>query len=153
MATSRAWLLGLSDNARAAVGEGELIHIMERPLLHEIPGAPIYCRQVLIWQRRVLPVMDVGARLSDRAGDRRVKLAGIVAYRQQPTRAPVFGALSLSTLPQRISVGDDQACDLPGSPAGWAALSISCFSNGKGAIPILDLDRIFANPSLDGPNH
>jgi hypothetical protein len=97
--------------------------------------------------------MDIGARLRNRPSETPVELAGIVAYQQEPARPPAFGALSLSTLPQRISVDDAQACDLPDSPTGWAALSVSCFSYGNGGIPILDLSQIFSEPSRIGSNH
>jgi hypothetical protein len=51
----------------------------------------------------------------------------------------------LGKVPERIQVVDEQACALPGSPAAWHQVAISCFEHpDHGAVPILDLPRLFS---------
>ncbi|MEI2780026.1 MAG: chemotaxis protein CheW [Candidatus Competibacter sp.] len=69
MAEASAWLLALDAEVRAAVGARELIHLVQFPTVFEIPDAPPHCRQVLLWQEEIVPVMDVAAWLrGGRAG-------------------------------------------------------------------------------------
>jgi hypothetical protein len=50
-------------------------------------------------------------------------------------------------VPERVRVTDEQACALPESPPGWHEVAISCFEHpDHGAVPILDLPRLFSGP-------
>ncbi len=141
---STAWVLALDDQLRAAVGERELIHLIEAPALLEVPLSPYYCRQVILWNNLLLPAMDLAARIHKQPkANHNWKLAGIVAYQPEPNVAPGYGALLLAALPKRTQVTDTQACSLPERPDGWRELAISCFRQGEDTIPILDLPHLF----------
>jgi chemotaxis signal transduction protein len=149
MATANAWLITLSRNLRVAVGEFEMIHVIpDLPPLFEVPRAPSYCRHVTIWERKIVPVMDLARRLLGDAtltacsgGDNSTFLA-IVA--RQPEKSFQYGALVLSSVPARVQVDDDQACTLAEPLQGWRALALSCFEHEEyGPIPILNLAHIF----------
>ena len=155
MAEAQAWVLSFDKRLRAAVGELELVHVLpEAPTLIEIPDTPSYCRHVILWQQRVIPVMNLAARL---LGERQTEshavvasidtLVGILAYQSAPGEPPGHGALLLSRVPTRARVSDSQACGLPAKPEQWASLAISCFEHrDHGPIPVLDVPRLFLSP-------
>ncbi len=152
-----AWVLNLGDGLWAAVGEFELAHVIPySPVLFEIPWCPLYCRQALIWEDQVLPVIDLGERLLGevtRRGEARAgvgaeieTLVGIVAYSTRPGDAPKHGGLLMREVPSRVRVSDRQACALPEHPEGWASLAIACFEDAcNGPIPILDVARLYSS--------
>ena len=146
-----AWVLALDDQLRAAVGERELIHLIETPTLLETPLSPHYCRQVVLWNQLLLPALDLSAWFWGRPrASHDWKLAGVVAYQTTPDAALGYGALLLVDIPQRLRVADTQACPLPKHPRGWDELALSCFLQGENAIPILDLPHLFTGGLLTG---
>lgn len=148
-ASSPAWILTLDQSLRAAVGEREMVYLIEIPSLLDVPLSPYYCRQVVVWNQRLLPVMDLAAWLrQDRAAQLKQTLIGVFAYQTQPGAALSYGALRLAAIPERAQVADDQACALPKQPAGWRTLAISCFKQSEQPIPILDLPHIFTGGLL-----
>ncbi len=146
---STAWMLALDDRLRAAVGEHELIHLIEAPTLLEVPLSPYYCRRAILWNNLLLPAMDLAAWLRGREqpAQQERKLAGVVAYQPQMGAAE-YGVLLLSDIPARTHVSDTQACKLPEQPTGWRDLAISCFLDAETPVPILDLPLIFSGRLL-----
>ena len=140
---SAAWVLTLAGQMHVAVGERELVHLIEAPTLLEVPLSPYYCRQVLVWNDIVLPAMDLAAWLQGQPVQRWLTLAGVFAYQRRPGTTLEYGALLLAGIPTRARVADEQACPLPEPPAKWHALAISCFQQDNQPIPILDLPTIF----------
>lgn len=145
---SAAWVLMLDSQLRAAVGERELVHLIEAPMLLEIPLSPSYCRQVLVWNNTVLPAMDLAAWLRGQPTQRPQTRAGVFAYQTRPGGNPEYGALLLAGIPVRAYVADEQACVLPKQPGNWRTLAISCFKWDDNPIPILDLPTIFTGGLL-----
>lgn len=143
-----AWLLMLEPQLRAAVGERELVHLVETPTLLEVPLSPPYCRQVLVWNDTVLPAIDLAVWLRGEPVQRWQTLVGVFAYQTRPNAAPQYGALLLAAIPARIKVADEQVCDLPEKPAGWRQVAISCFKHGGQAVPVLDLPYLFSGGLL-----
>jgi chemotaxis signal transduction protein len=148
MPESAAWVLALDSQLLAAVGERELVHLVEAPTLLDVPYSPSYCRQVLVWNDIVLPAMDLAAWLRGQPAQRPQTLAGVFAYQTRPGTDPEYGALLVAGIPARTRVADDQACALPEQPGNWPALAISCFKQGDQPIPILDLPHIFTGGLL-----
>ncbi len=148
MAESDAWVLALDLQLRAAVGKRELVHLIETPMLFEVPRSPSYCRQVVVWNDTVLPAMDLAVWLRGQPTQRQQPLAGVFAYQTRPGADPEYGALLLSGIPTRTRVDDDQVCALPKQPGSWQILAISCFKQGNSSIPILDLPHIFGSGLL-----
>lgn len=143
MAEASAWLLTLDAELRAAVGEREMIHLVQAPALFAIPDTPPYCRHVLLWQDEIVPVLDLAAWLRGDRAAAKPPLVGIFAY-QTPTATIAYGALPLLAAPARRRVSDDQACALPEQPPGWARVALSCFREGDRPVPILDLPYLFS---------
>jgi chemotaxis signal transduction protein len=148
-AVSAAWILTLDASLCAAVGQREMVFLIETPVLLDVPLSPFYCRQAVVWKQRLLPVMDLAAWLRQTpALPRHQTLTGVFAYQTQPGAEPAYGALRLAAIPDRAHVSDDQACALPKQPPGWPTLAISCFKHNEQPIPILDLPRIFTGGLL-----
>lgn len=148
MPESTAWVLALDRQLLAAVGEREMVHLVEMPTLLEVPRSPPYCRQVLVWNDTVLPAMDLAAWLRGHPAQRQQTLAGVFAYQVRPGADPEYGALLLAAIPARTRVADEQFCALPKQPGGWRTLAISCFRQSDQPIPILDLPHIFTGGLL-----
>ncbi len=142
-----AWLLDFGQSLRAAVGARVLLQIFDNPQLHEVPCTPPYCRSVLSWQGRLLPVMDMAARLTD--AQQAQRLVAVAGYQDRPEEPVRFGALLLSAPPLAIAVSDAQSCPLPEQIPGWGQFSLSCFEHQGEAVPVLHLGRIFSRlPSV-----
>ena len=148
MAESTAWVLALDQQLLAAVGEREMVHLIETPTLLEVPRSPFYCRQVLVWNDAVLPAMDLAAWLRRQPAPRSQPVAGVFAYQTRPGADPEYGALLLADIPTRTRVTDEQASLLPQQPGAWRTLAIACFKQDDQPIPILDLPHIFGGGLL-----
>ena len=150
MSEVNAWLLDLGGGLHAAVGGLELNHVLtDAPILFDIPQTPDYCRQVMVWQGEVLPLMDVAMRLTARPSSANASLGLIVvtAFQEYPGATSRHGALLLNTAPVRIRVNDAQACELPESQPGWRRLARACFEHSDlGPVPVLDLRTLFSLP-------
>jgi chemotaxis signal transduction protein len=139
-----AWIISLTDDLSAAVGEFELVHILpDIPVLFEVPKTPFYCRQVFVWQHKIVPVMDIATRFAT-ARSNTSPIIGIFAYRTE-TGLVEYGALLLTTMPRRVEVSNEQACGLPTDLQLWLPYTRCCFQETENqAIPILNLERLFA---------
>jgi chemotaxis signal transduction protein len=152
---SNGWLLKLRGQLRVAVGLRELVHVLPySPRLYTVPQTPAHARHVILWEGKILPVVDPAAYLEAGVGDgldtatKRLSLdhlVGIVAYQAAPGTEVSLAGMLLGNVPERIRVTDDQACALPESPPGWHHVATSCFEHpDHGAVPILDLPRLFS---------
>jgi chemotaxis signal transduction protein len=152
---SNGWLLKLRGQLRAAVGLRELVHVLPySPRLYTVPQTPPHARHVILWEGKILPVVDLAAYLEagveDGLGTATSRLSldhlvGIVAYQSAPGTEVSLAGMLLGKVPERIRVTDDQECALPESPARWQQVAISCFEHpDHGAVPILDLPRLFS---------
>lgn len=142
-AISNAWVLPLDGEYWGAVGEREMIHLVESPTLLEVPKTPFYCRHVLLWNEIALPAFDLAAWVRGRPVERHLCLAGLMVYRDAEAKLG-YGALLLAGLPKRKPVRDDQACDLPAAPLGWQRVALSCFAEGETIFPIINVSRVFS---------
>lgn len=144
MSRMNAWILDVGMNGKAAVGGRELLHLIDVPATFSVPCTPSYCRRVVHWQGRMLPVMDITARLG--GVEQQAQFIAVVGYQQKRGEYPQFGALLLASPPLQVSVSDEQACNLPENSPGWKELAIACFEYQGDAVPVLNLNRIFNTP-------
>lgn len=144
MSGATAWVIQLDHQMSAAVGQMELIHIVDNPEFYKIPGAPAYCDHVILWNNRIIPVMDLSAWLNDSTVVFRRSLVAIAVYRDQNNELK-YGGIHLSDTPATEVVSNDQACALPITSNRWKAVSVSCFrSSDSNPVPILDVPTIFS---------
>lgn len=141
MAGMNAWVLDFGMGYKAAVGGRELFHLIDVPVTFAVPHAPWYCRKVVSWQGRLLPVMDIAARLSHATQE--IKFIAVVGYQSKRGDQPEYAALQMDSPPRQVSVRDEQACDLPENALGWEQISIACFEHQGGVFPVLNLNKLF----------
>lgn len=144
MSGATAWVIQLDHQMSGAVGQTELIHIVDNPEFYKIPKAPAYCDHVLLWNNRIIPVMDISAWLNDSTVVYRRSLVAIAVYRDQNNELK-YGGIHLSDTPVMETVNNEQACALPLTSSKWSEISISCFrSSDNNPVPILDVPTIFS---------
>lgn len=152
-----AWIFRITTDVSAAVGEFELVHLpVDRPVLVEVPQTPHFCRHVMVWQNKIVPVMNLVARFlaksgqdpENRAEQGADEIIAIFAYRARQSAIVEYGALALNSIPWRIAVSDAQMCDLPTGLESWRPYVISCFQSDlvQGAVPVLNISRLFSDP-------
>ncbi len=146
MPRMNAWLLDFGDSCQAAVGVRELLHLVNAPATFAVPHTPEYCRRVVLWQERLLPIMDIKARLGSVPLEE--SFLAVVGYQRQRGTYPQFGALALASPPRQLAVNDEQACPLPDESSVWRELAISCFEHQGSPVPVLNLSRIFGAAPL-----
>ena len=142
-----AWLLDFGSGCRAAVGLRQQLHLVHSPEVAEIPATPVHCAQVVFFGERCVPIFDLGLWLGrdGSAGERRY--LGIYAFSGAPGEVPGCGAFWLRAAPRRIAVDDAQSRPLPErDTTRWALIAHSCFADDAGAVPVLDLHRMFSEP-------
>lgn len=144
MSRMNAWLLDFGDACLAAVGTREVLHLVDKPFTFSVPCTPGYCNRVVLWQERLLPVMDIAARVGAQPCSSAPFLA-VIGYQRQRGEYPQFGALVLAAPPKQLAVSDESACRLPETNSVWRGLSISCFEHQGSPVPVLDLCRLFGN--------
>lgn len=143
MSRMNAWLLDFGDSCRAAVGVRELLHLVDAPVTFAVPCTPGYCRRVVLWQKRLLPVMDIATRVGAQPGQ--APFLAVIGYQQRRGEYPQFGALMLSSPPTQLAVSDERTCRLPDEGSAWRELAISCFEHQGSPVPVLNLCRIFSS--------
>ena len=114
----------------------------------EVPGAPYYCRGLIGWQGRWLPLLDLNALLRAYP-EREAPASGhvlVLAYQEAPGRPLEYGAVCARLLVRMIEVADSQRCDLPQDSDLWPWVSLSCFEHEGHAVPVLDTRCLFAQP-------
>lgn len=146
MLRMNAWILDLGMGYKAAVGGRELLHLIDVPTIFPVPHTPLYCRSVVFWQERLLPVMDIAARLS--GATQNAHFIAVIGYQQKRGDPPQFAALQLASPPSHVAVSDEQACSLPENVRGWDELAISCFEHQGDVLPVLNLNRLFTTLPL-----
>jgi len=81
MSSKNAWVLDFGMSFRAAVGGRELLHLIDTPATFAVPCTPLYCRRVVFWQERLLPVMDIASRQGGVA--QQAQFIAVVGYQQR----------------------------------------------------------------------
>jgi len=148
MAQSKAWVLSLSEEDCAAIGNQQMVeYILAADIkIMPLPLTPAYSLGVLVWREQMIPVIDIGKLLSS-PGVELSAMAGIMvlAYQQAPGEPIEHGAVVLRSVPRDITVNSDMSCPLPIAPAAWRTLAVACFSDQGQEIPILNAKQVFSS--------
>ena len=145
MSTGGAWLLEFGAGQAGVIGERQMLHLLPVPLsLHAVPASPFFCRHVVLWEQQPIPVLDMSAWLEGRPTGEEAAVVAITAFSTGATRENLKGALTLSAIPRRIVVSDDQACALPAELAGWREIALSCIEHETRPLPVMNLAHAFS---------
>jgi hypothetical protein len=140
----RAWLLEWPAQS-LALAPCEVIEIVDEPEVHRVPFGPHWCRALLYWRARFLP-MAVSA-------DGIIEHLSVVVVAYQPApRAPLeYAAIPVAGRPRRIDVPTDADCEPPSDCVLAASHLRACFLWEERAIVIPELRSLFALESGIGP--
>lgn len=149
---TNAWLLGLGANLHVAVGERELQYLLaDFPKFTTIPNSPAYCCKVFVWQKEIVPIMDIaqlilGQTITRPANEELIVLA---TFQSSANQLIQRGAIFISAIPIKIQIEDQQVCNFPPPQTLWQQLAYTCFNHPEqGPVPILNLAQIFLTPAL-----
>ena len=124
------------------------LELIERPPLVTVPGAPYYCRGLVAWQGRQLPLLDLHTLLRAYPDEYAQPLRHVLvlAFQRAPRQPLEYGALCAPSLLRMVQVADSQQCPLPTDSDLWPWLALACFTYEGEAVPVLDTARLFAQP-------
>ena len=145
-----ARLLEYQRGRFVAFGAHSTLELIDQLKPVSVPGAPYYCRGLIAWQGRQLPLLDLHTLLRAYPDDYAPPLRHVLvlAFQRAP-RAPLeYGALCAPSLLQMIDVADDQQCDLPTDSDLWPWISMACFEHQGQPVPVLDAARLFSQPHV-----
>ena len=141
MSLSSAWLLQCGEELSIAVGDREMVELVQGQSSHPVPGSPAHCSSVLIWQESIVPIMDLAILYGGTGLDHRDSYLCLLNYQEAPNLPIQQLALRVSEAPERIQVDDAQFCEL--SPDLATSLlkpvTLSCFSHHARTVLILDI--------------
>lgn len=143
-----AWLLQVDRLVNVAIGQFELIHIIDEPEYLLIPQAPEYCKDVVLWNGNIVPVMSLTSWLTSDIQADNTGIVAIVVYENAQGKQ-MFGGLKLSNAPTQAKVTNDQQCQLTADLDKWRKVSLSSFKSRAGNIvPIIDVSKLFSQVLL-----
>ena len=124
------------------------VGLIECPPVVAVPGAPYYCRGLVAWQERRLPLLDLHTLLRAYPAPNEPPIGHVLvlAYQSAPGLPLDYGAVCARSLVRMIEVADSQACALPGDSDLWPWISLSCFEHEGHCVPVLDTARLFGEP-------
>lgn len=133
----QAWLLEWPQQP-LALAQCEVVEIIEAPEIHRTPLGPPWCRALVYWRERFLPL----------ALAEETPLAGLiviaVAYQTAPCTPLQFAALPAHGLPRQIDVPGDADCEPEqGTPLGAHVLR-ACFRYEGRTLAVPELSALFA---------
>jgi len=141
---SSAWLLDCGGGTRVAVALPSLLHLIEdSSLLFRVPVVPRHLAQVLLWQQRVFPVVDLALQLTGSvpAGSRTYLC--MLGWRDGSEQSD-YGALLVRELPRRIQIPDASLATPTAPLAGqWQGLAVTYFDWQGQVIPIIAPAALF----------
>ena len=139
-----AWLLQVDRHTIVAVGQYELIHIVDKPDYIPIPQAPEYCRHVIIWNDNIVPVVNLEAWDSGSLQTCSSAAVAILVYKDSQDDFS-YGGVKLDHTPTQQRVRNEQFSQLTIEQEKWRKISLSCFKTNAGKlVPILDVYTLFA---------
>ncbi len=150
MSKAAAWIMNINEQSYASVSQMELVHIINEPCYTAIPGAPAYCRNVIVWNDNILPVIDLTGLLSTTGIQSKREVVAVIIYRNSNDEIH-YGGIVLAKSPDLEFVENTQICSLPTHTQKLKDIALSCFKSRSGhEVPILDMTRVFASVAAHG---
>ncbi len=140
-----AWRVVVGDGVQVAVTDYEMFEYVVEPQLHPVPFTPAYCSNVMFWRELIIPVMDFSLLVNKSPGVKMQQTVVIVAYQTKPREPLEYLGLLTQEPPARITVVDDQACDLPTSDTNfWESkeLALACFEYDDQPTPVINIAHL-----------
>jgi len=140
-----AWLMQIDRMSRVALGQLELVHIIPSPEYVEIPKSHDFCKRVVLWNKKIIPVMDISMLVNKVPAYVENNAVAIAIYRDANSDAIKYGGIQLTDMPVLEKVDNSQAVSKAELPEKWNGVSISCFKLVENeVVPVLDVCRLFS---------
>ncbi|MDR9435240.1 MAG: hypothetical protein RI563_00065 [Thiohalophilus sp.] len=141
-----AWLLNLGQSLYAAIGENDLVHVIDYSEISDLPALLANTENSVHWQGKELNVINLAKYLSDRTLTMLSSepIIGVVAYQSDNYDRPQYGGVLMAGIPAKKIVNNSQACELPEPVQKWRDVAISCYSDEGRPVPVLDLPTVFS---------
>lgn len=142
MSLSTAWLLHCSAELSIAVGDREMVELVEGQSSHRVPASPKYCSSVLIWQEtNILPIMDLDSLNNGRGLNPHETYLCLLNYQEMPNQPVQQVALRILEAPERIQVDDAQFCEISAELGSslLEPITLSSFTHHAKTVLILDI--------------
>jgi chemotaxis signal transduction protein len=133
--SARAWLLDWPLQT-LALAPCEVIELLDEPEVHPVPMGPAWCRALLYWRGRLLP-------LAQPAGIPNAKLYVVVVAYERPDATLDYVALALTSQPRQIQVHDGNDCEPPARCALAANALRACFNHENQVVVVPELSVMF----------
>ena len=144
MSQSSAWLLHCGDSISLAVGDQEMVEVVQGHSSQQVPGLPDYCSRTVQWQDQTIQVLDVAALNSDENLIPQDSYLCILNYQEAPNHTIKQIALRVGDAPERIQVDDSQFCDMPPDLAAnlLMQVTLSSFTHNNRTVLVLDIAKL-----------
>ena len=144
MSNAAAWVMKVNDSMYASVSQMELVHIVNGPEPVSIPRAPSYCKNIIVWNDNILPVVDLASMFGISCNNDKYDVVAVTIYRDGSDKIN-YGGLRLFDSPELEDVENGQVCNIPEFPQCLRSISLSCFISKNGyEVPILDMGKVFS---------
>lgn len=142
----KAYILELSAGCQVAIPAYTAYEVLEAPEVATVPCMPPWILGMTRWSDTWIPLVDL-ASLFD--GDppaqdaSALRFALVVAHGEGSGQLG-FAAVRLCALPRMVEVDDAAAAEpAAANPPQMQALTVACFLQDAGPVPILDLSLLF----------
>lgn len=144
MSKAAAWVMKVDESLYTSVSQMELVHIIDKPYFVNIPKAPEYCQNIVIWNENILPVVDLSCLLNDTKSRNICDFVAVIIYRDCNSEIH-YGGVKLVDSPELEYVDNNQLCNIPEHSMNIQTISLSCFISKDGhETPILDMSKVFS---------
>ncbi len=151
MSTSDAWLLECGESLSIAVGDHEMVELLQTEQCHQVPGSPYYCSQVLLRDSEIVPVMDIDALHRGAVPMPFDSYLCLLSYQEAANTPLKQLAVRVRRAPERIRVDDAQVCELPTAydASLLKPLVLSCFTHHASPVLIIDIASLCSDGFRD----
>ena len=137
----RAWLLEWPSQP-LALAPAEVIEVVYGPEVHRVPVGPDWCRWLVYWRDRLLPLaLSTGFSLDSLS-------VVVVAYQQAPRAALEYAAIAVRGTPRQIDVPCDADCDPPRDGVLAESKVRACFQHEDRSIVVPELRALFGSAAV-----
>lgn len=155
MSSSDAWLLDCGESLAIAVGDHEMLELVQTGQQHQVSASPEHDSGVLQWQGGNVPVMEISSLHNGARLDSKNSYLCLLNYQASSGAALQQLALRITRAPERIQVDDAQLCEFPREydESLLKAVTLSCFTHHAKPVLILDIASLCSSEFQDQVSH
>ncbi len=151
MSTSDAWLLDCGESLTIAVGDHEMLELVQTGQQHQVTETSEQGSEVLQWQEKTVPVMEIGSLHTGSKLESSDSYLCLLNYQVSADTPLQQLALRVTRAPERIQVDDAQVCEFPREydNSQLKAVTLSCFTHHAKPVLILDISSLCSSEFKD----